>query len=184
MSGRLNVVFRRLLATRELQAEMTKAGERVLPSRAGSGPNIVKEARVIGMPIMVSPNGGHSAYVRDGGESRRVDSEDPRASPWTGWRAIWSVPRTWGRAGRRGLSRAIESRAHGGDISWPVPGEARPVADSFLTAMRYAHAGAVWTATPCELMPFCAARCWNRGCFGRPEVRRPWRPRERTAYNG
>lgn len=76
------VEFRGLLTTRELQAEMSRSWALVLPSRADSSPNVVKEARVIGLPVVVSPHGGHSAYVRDGVDGRRVDSGVPQ--DWAG----------------------------------------------------------------------------------------------------
>ena len=66
-----------VLTTQRLQAEMARAWALVLPSRADTSPNIVKEARVVGLPVVVSPNGGHAQYVRDGVDGRRIDSEDP-----------------------------------------------------------------------------------------------------------
>jgi glycosyltransferase involved in cell wall biosynthesis len=38
----------------------------LLPTRADTSPNVVKEARVVGLPVIASPNGGHLAYVKDG----------------------------------------------------------------------------------------------------------------------
>jgi len=44
---------------------MAKAWCLVLPTRADTSPNVVKEARVIGLPIVASPHGGHIQYVED-----------------------------------------------------------------------------------------------------------------------
>lgn len=38
----------------------------ILPTRADTSPNVVKEARVVGLPVITSPNGGQVAYVKDG----------------------------------------------------------------------------------------------------------------------
>ncbi len=38
----------------------------VLPTRADTSPNVVKEARVIGLPVVTTPHGGQSDYVEHG----------------------------------------------------------------------------------------------------------------------
>ncbi len=50
----------------ETAALMQKAWCLALPTRADTSPNVVKEARVIGMPIITTPHGGQIAYVREG----------------------------------------------------------------------------------------------------------------------
>ena len=67
------------LTTHALQARMSRAWALVHPSRADTSPNVVKEARVIGLPIVASPHGGHAEYVEHGVDGLRVDSEDPEA---------------------------------------------------------------------------------------------------------
>ena len=53
---------------RKTQAEiiqlMSKASCLVLPTRGDTGPTVAKEARVIGLPIVASPHGGHVQYVK------------------------------------------------------------------------------------------------------------------------
>ena len=44
---------------------MSKAWCLVLPTRADTSPNVVKEARVIGLPVITTRNGGQASYVRD-----------------------------------------------------------------------------------------------------------------------
>jgi glycosyltransferase involved in cell wall biosynthesis len=38
----------------------------ILPTRADTSPNVVKEARVVGLPVITTPHGGQSDYIRDG----------------------------------------------------------------------------------------------------------------------
>ena len=65
------------LKTNEVQAEMAKAWALVMPSRADTSPNVVKEARVIGLPVVGSPHGGHAEYIDHGNDGFIVPSEDP-----------------------------------------------------------------------------------------------------------
>jgi glycosyltransferase involved in cell wall biosynthesis len=45
---------------------MSKAWCLVHPTRADTSPNCVKEARVIGLPVITTPNGGQTQYVEHG----------------------------------------------------------------------------------------------------------------------
>jgi len=45
---------------------MSKAWCLVLPTRADTSPNVVKEARVIGLPVITTRHGGQSDYIREG----------------------------------------------------------------------------------------------------------------------
>ncbi len=47
----------------EVRAWMAKAWCLVHPTRADTSPNCVKEARVIGLPVVTTPNGGQTQYV-------------------------------------------------------------------------------------------------------------------------
>lgn len=67
-----------MLKTTEVQAEMAKAWALVMPSRADTSPNVVKEARVIGLPVIGSPHGGHAAYIQHGEDGFIVDDENPQ----------------------------------------------------------------------------------------------------------
>jgi glycosyltransferase involved in cell wall biosynthesis len=66
-----------LLKSSEVQSEMARAWALVLPSRADTSPNAVKEARVIGLPIVASPHGGHAEYIDHGVDGLIVESENP-----------------------------------------------------------------------------------------------------------
>jgi glycosyltransferase involved in cell wall biosynthesis len=55
---------------------MSKAWCLVLPTRADTSPNVVKEARVIGMPVITTHNGGQASYVRDGEDGYFVKRGD------------------------------------------------------------------------------------------------------------
>ena len=68
------------ITTSELQARMAKAWALVHPSRADTSPNVVKEARVVGLPVIGSPHGGHAEYIEDGVDGFIVKGEDP--SSW------------------------------------------------------------------------------------------------------
>ena len=68
-----------MLKTNEVQMEMAKAWALVMPSRADTSPNVVKEARVIGLPVVGSPHGGHAEYIDHGKDGFIVPSEDPDA---------------------------------------------------------------------------------------------------------
>ena len=60
----------------EVQKEMSEAWCLVLPTRADTSPNVVKEARVIGLPVITTQNGGQASYVRDGEDGYFVEGGD------------------------------------------------------------------------------------------------------------
>jgi glycosyltransferase involved in cell wall biosynthesis len=63
--------------TAEETAEyMSKAWCLVLPTRADTSPNVVKEARVIGLPVITTRNGGQASYVSDGEDGYFVECGD------------------------------------------------------------------------------------------------------------
>ena len=49
-----------------LQKKLTKAWGLILPTRADTSPNAVKEARVVGLPVITTPHGGQAGYVFNG----------------------------------------------------------------------------------------------------------------------
>lgn len=55
---------------------MSKAWCLVLPTRADTSPNVVKEARVIGLPVITTRHGGQASYVRDDEDGYFVECED------------------------------------------------------------------------------------------------------------
>lgn len=64
--GLSNVEFMGLLDWKALQEELSQARCLVLPTRADTSPNVVKEARVIGLPVITTKHGGQSGYVLNG----------------------------------------------------------------------------------------------------------------------
>jgi glycosyltransferase involved in cell wall biosynthesis len=50
----------------EVAAEMEKSWCLALPTRADTSPNVVKEARVVGLPVVTTSAGGQAQYVADG----------------------------------------------------------------------------------------------------------------------
>jgi glycosyltransferase involved in cell wall biosynthesis len=61
------------LTWRELQDRMSKAWLLVLPTRGDTSPNAVKEARVVGLPVITTPHGGQVGYIHDGENGFIVD---------------------------------------------------------------------------------------------------------------
>jgi glycosyltransferase involved in cell wall biosynthesis len=63
--------------TAEETAEyMAKAWCLVLPTRADTSPNVVKEARVVGLPVITTRHGGQVSYVTDGEDGYFVECGD------------------------------------------------------------------------------------------------------------
>jgi glycosyltransferase involved in cell wall biosynthesis len=60
----------------ETAKHMAKAWCLVLPTRADTSPNVVKEARVVGLPVITTQNGGQASYLRDGEDGYSVDCGD------------------------------------------------------------------------------------------------------------
>jgi len=61
----------------ELVAEHLKeAWCLVLPTRADTSPNVVKESRVIGLPVITTPHGGQADYITDGRNGYLVEPDD------------------------------------------------------------------------------------------------------------
>jgi len=62
-----------LLNWDDLQRELAGAMCLVLPTRADTSPNVVKESRVIGLPVITTRHGGQVEYIRDGENGIIVD---------------------------------------------------------------------------------------------------------------
>ncbi|HWL52161.1 MAG TPA: glycosyltransferase family 4 protein [Chthoniobacteraceae bacterium] len=67
-----NVRWLGRVPTAEIASLMSRAWCLVLPTRADTSPNVVKEARVIGLPVVTSPEGGQSTYIQEGGAGSLV----------------------------------------------------------------------------------------------------------------
>jgi glycosyltransferase involved in cell wall biosynthesis len=63
----------------QYQEVLRKAWMLVLPTRADAHPNVIKEARVLGLPVLASAEGGHSGFLSDGGNSWILPDLTPRA---------------------------------------------------------------------------------------------------------
>jgi glycosyltransferase involved in cell wall biosynthesis len=50
---------------REVAQLMSKAWALILPTRADNSPNVIKEARVVGMPVITTNKGGQGKYLND-----------------------------------------------------------------------------------------------------------------------
>jgi glycosyltransferase involved in cell wall biosynthesis len=74
-----NVKWLGRLRPEETSAKIAEAWCLVLPTRADTSPNVVKEARVIGLPVITTPDGGQSDYVEDGKNGFQVKTGDIRA---------------------------------------------------------------------------------------------------------
>ena len=66
-----------LLNWEDLQGELTGATCLVLPTRADTSPNVVKEARVIGLPVITTIHGGQAGYIKDSENGIIVDPLEP-----------------------------------------------------------------------------------------------------------
>lgn len=63
-------------SVRETAEILSSAWCLALPTRADTSPNVVKEARVIGLPVITSPHGGQSDYIQDGINGFLVENGD------------------------------------------------------------------------------------------------------------
>lgn len=69
-SGHQNIKCLGLLPWDEMQRQLQSAWAFVLPTRGDTSPNSVKEARVIGLPVITTVHGGQAGYIKDGVNGR------------------------------------------------------------------------------------------------------------------
>ncbi len=67
-----------LLPWAEMKTQLQGAWCSVLPTRGDTSPNSVKEARVIGVPVVTTVHGGQAGYIRDGENGRIVQPLDAK----------------------------------------------------------------------------------------------------------
>lgn len=72
-----NVEWLGLQSWSELQQQLSHALCLVLPTRADTSPNVAKEARVIGLPVITTLHGGQAGYIHDGVNGVIVDPLEP-----------------------------------------------------------------------------------------------------------
>ena len=75
--GRGNIEWLGRRSPDEVRKILAKAWCLVLPTRADTSPNVVKEARVIGLPVITTSEGGQSSYVRDGEDGLVIPCGNP-----------------------------------------------------------------------------------------------------------
>lgn len=68
-----------VLPWQDLRQMMRRASCLVHPTLADSSPNAVKEARVIGLPVITTVHGGQAGYIRDGENGIIVEPLDSRS---------------------------------------------------------------------------------------------------------
>lgn len=73
-----NVKWLGYLSREETAQRMARAWCLALPTRCDTSPNVVKEARTIGMPVISTPCGGQSDYIEDGRNGFLVAPGDVR----------------------------------------------------------------------------------------------------------
>lgn len=61
-----NVTWLGQISPEQTAQELSRAWCLVLPTRCDTSPNVVKEARVIGLPVITTSAGGQSDYIHDG----------------------------------------------------------------------------------------------------------------------
>lgn len=67
------------LSPERVREWMARASFLVHPTRADTSPNCVKEARVIGLPVITTPEGGQTAYVANGSSGFIFPANDMEA---------------------------------------------------------------------------------------------------------
>jgi glycosyltransferase involved in cell wall biosynthesis len=72
-AGLKNIRCLGLLPWPEMQEQLQGAWCSVLPTRGDTSPNSVKEARVIGLPVVTTKHGGQAGYIMDGVNGRIVE---------------------------------------------------------------------------------------------------------------
>lgn len=97
-----------LLPWDAMQKELQAAWAFVLPTRGDTSPNSVKEARVIGLPVVTTRHGGQAGYIVDGVNGRIVDPLDAHHLA----AAMADVMSSFERARELGAGRHAEDRAY------------------------------------------------------------------------
>jgi glycosyltransferase involved in cell wall biosynthesis len=92
----------------ELTRQMAGASAMVMPTRADTGPSVVKEARVVGLPVIGSKHGGLRDYIVHGENGLHVDPLDAANLART-MQEIMADPE---RLRRLGLQRLEADRAY------------------------------------------------------------------------
>lgn len=97
-----------MLPWADMKTQLQGAWCSVLPTRGDTSPNSVKEARVIGVPVVTTLNGGQAGYIRDGVNGRIVNPLDAEHLA----AALDDVMSSHDRATTLGKGRHAEDRAY------------------------------------------------------------------------
>jgi glycosyltransferase involved in cell wall biosynthesis len=103
-----NVEYLGVLPWSDLQQQMKGARCLVHPTLADSSPNVVKEARVIGLPVITTIHGGQAGYIRNGENGIIVEPLNPVSLA----EALSRVMDDSQFARRMGTTRHAEDRAY------------------------------------------------------------------------
>lgn len=107
-AGLSNIRCLGMLSWPEMQKHLQGAWCSVLPTRGDTSANSVKEARVVGVPVVASTHGGHAGYIRDGVNGRIVDPLDaPHLAA-----ALGDVMSSYERATTLGRGNHAEDRSY------------------------------------------------------------------------
>ena len=83
------------LSPEETARTMARATCLALPTRKDNSPNVVKEARAIGIPVLTTARGGQAAYLADGEDGYLLEPGDVRKT----CRALVQILQNPSRAG-------------------------------------------------------------------------------------
>lgn len=72
-----NVEWLGLLNWQQMQQQLAGATCLILPTKADTSPNVVKEARVVGLPVITTLHGGQAGYIKDGENGIIVNPLEP-----------------------------------------------------------------------------------------------------------
>jgi len=105
-----NVEWRGRQPPEVLVAAYEKALALILPTRADTSPNVVKEARAVGLPVITSPHGGQAAYVADGQDGFIVASSHKKELPdrICNLQKNWALARQMGNLGKIRYAQALK----------------------------------------------------------------------------
>ena len=106
-AGLPNTEFLGMLKWADLLKEMIKSWCLVMPTRCDTGPTVVKEARVVGMPVIGTTHGGLRDYIRHGANGWIADPLNPSTLA----AGLTCVMESHETACRMGLSHWDEDRA-------------------------------------------------------------------------
>lgn len=105
------------LSPEETARTMARAACLALPTRKDTSPNVVKEARVIGLPVLTTRYGGQADYLADGEDGYLIEPGDVRRTREALGKILNdpALARTFGKNGKERYAEKFrpERTAHG-----------------------------------------------------------------------